>query len=361
MLRKSVLLTTCFVLLTVLVTLSISRIFNSDREYRETIYVFGTLVDIVIRGETVQKSREATSEIARVFKRVHVDWHAWKSGGELNELNEALARDEDKEISDELIWLLKTSQRLTIQSEGLFEPAIGNLIAAWGFHSDISPQGVPPTNKTILKLADTSPSLQDLVFDGHTVRSSKTSVRIDLGAVAKGAALDLAADVLKRRGIENAVLNAGGDLNVLGKYKARAWKVAIRDPTSWNAIASIDMRPGEVLYTSGNYERYLEHNGVRFSHILDPRTGYPVNDIISASVLHTKGMVADAAATALAVAGPEDWARIAWRMNVKLALLVDSRGRLYITPAMERRLKLLKVATDIFIVEPTNVTYGTEY
>ena len=348
---RAVLLAAC---LLALMALSLFRGSEEHREHRETIYVFGTLVEIVIRGEPAGKSRAAAAEIARAFERMHVDWHAWKPGGELHRLNKALARGEASEVSGGLARLLKVSQELSVQSEGLFDPAIGSLIAAWGFHGDEPPRTPPPADKTIARLVAARPSLKDLVFEGRTVRSANTSVRIDLGAVAKGAALDLAADILKRRGIENAVLNAGGDINVLGKYAARPWRVAIRDPVGWQAIASVEMRPGEVLYTSGNYERYLEHNGERFSHILDPRTGRPVADIVSASVLHTSGTVGDAAATALSVAGPEDWARIARRMGVKLALLIDSDGKLFMTPAMERRLKLRKAPTDIIVVEPTN-------
>ncbi len=351
MYRRPVLTAAC---LLALVALLFLRASDENKEYRETIYVFGTLVEIVIRDETIETSRAAISEITRFFKRVHVDWHAWKPGGELGELNGALARGKAGEVSSELIWLLKLSRELAIQSDGLFEPAIGSLISVWGFHDDEPPKGSPPADETVLKLVAARPSLKDLVFEGNTVRSANKSVRIDLGAVAKGAALDLAAAILKRREIENAVLNAGGDINVLGRYAARGWKVAIRDPTSWQAIASVEMRPGEVLYTSGNYERYLEHDGERFSHILDPRSGRPVADIVSASVLHTNGAVADAAATALSVAGPKGWARIAQRMGVEQALLIDSGGKLFMTPAMGRRLKLHKPATDIIVEEPTN-------
>lgn len=337
--RRAALLASC---LLVSIGVSLFRSGDENKEYRETIYVFGTLVEIVVRGETAGKARAAVAEIARLFERLHVDWHAWKPGGELARLNEALARGETSKVGGELASLLKLAQQLNVQSEGLFEPAIGRLIAAWGFHRDEPPTGPPPAQETIAQLVAAQPTLKDLVFEGNTVGSGNRAVRIDLGAVGKGAALDLAAAVLKRHGIENAVLNAGGGINVLGKYADRAWRIAIRDPLGWQAIAALEMRPGESLHTSGNYERYFEHDGERFSHLLDPRTGRPVADIVSASVLHTDGAVADAAATALAVAGPKDWGRIARRMGVELALLIDSGGKLFMTPAMERRLQFHK-------------------
>lgn len=348
---RPLILATC---LFALVALSFVRAPNrNNEEYRETIYVFGTLVEIVIRGEPVQSARAAVSEISREFERVHVAWHAWRPGGELNALNEAIARGEEREVSPELVELLKVARDLSVQSEGLFEPAIGGLIGAWGFHADEPPSGKPPSDETIAKWVTAHPRLADLTFEGNKVGSSNTSVRIDLGGVAKGAALDLAAKILRKRGIENAVLNAGGDLNVLGKYAARAWNVAIRDPFGWQAVASVEMRPGEVLYTSGNYERYLEYDGERFSHIIDPRTGRPVTDIVSASVLHTNGTLADAAATALSVAGAKDWNRIAGKLGVDMALLIDGQGKIYMTPTMAKRLKFHKSPTDVIVVEPT--------
>ena len=336
-----------------LVSLSFLRAPSLNQDYRETLYVFGTLVEIEIRGEPVESARAAVAEIAREFDRVHVAWHAWHEGGELGAVNQAIARGEAIEVSPELASLLTTAQSLSKESEGLFEPAIGGVIAAWGFHADEPPSGKPPSAGTIATWVAANPRLADLTIDGNTVRSSNKAVRIDLGGVAKGAALDLAADILKRRGIENAVLNAGGDLNVLGKYAARPWNVAIRDPFGWQAVASVEMRPGEVLYTSGNYERYLEYDGERFSHIIDPRTGRPVNDIVSASVLHKVGTRADAAATALSVAGAKDWSRIADRMNVDLALLIDGKGKVYLTPGMAKRVKFHVTPTDVIVVEPT--------
>jgi FAD:protein FMN transferase len=326
---------------------------DDQQAYHETLYVFGTLVEIVIRDEPHDKARAAVAEISEKFDQIHRDWHAWKPGGELYVLNQSISRGEGAHVGEELAGLLQEAKTLAVDSDGLFEPAIGGLIGEWGFHADEPPTGSPPTPAAIRRWVNAHPRMGDLTIKDGMVTSANVSVRLDLGGFAKGAALDLATRMLKKRGIENAVLNAGGDLNVLGMHGERAWRVAIRDPFGWGAIAAVNMRPGEVLYTSGNYERYLEHDGQRFSHIIDPRTGKPVREIVSVSVLHRNGAYADAAATALSVAGRKDWLRVARKMGISSALLIDEKGALYMTPEMSERVELLQAPSSITVADPT--------
>ena len=320
----------------------------------ETLYVFGTLVEVVIYGESEAQASAATAELAQNFRRLHRDWHAWDGKGELGRLNDAIARGQPFDASNELAGLLRAGQALSVASGGLFDPAIGGLIGLWGFHSDLPPDGPLPDPAAIDALVAAHPRMSDLEFDGNRITSANRSVQLDLGGYAKGAALDLAAQTLARRGIVNAVLNAGGDINVLGTHGARDWRVAIRDPFGWGAVAALAARPGEVVYTSGNYERFIEQDGERFSHIIDPRSGWPVREIVSATVLDTNGTRADAAATALSVAGPDHWAETARAMGIEAALLIDQSGDMMATPAMAERLEAVPggdKALELRIVE----------
>lgn len=324
-----------------------------EESYRETLYVFGTLVEIVIYGEERETARHAVSKIERDFRRIHKDWHAWHSG-ELAKLNDALSHGKAFTVSDSLADLLRFSKTVGELSGGLFEPAIGRIIAAWGFNKDEPPSGAPPSDDLIAQLASQRPRMADVTIDGNSVHTSNSAVVIDLGGIAKGAALDLAAARLRDLGIRNAVLNAGGNVYVLGTHGKRPWRVAIRDPFVWGVIASLDLSSGEVLSTSGNYERFLEHDGERFSHIIDPRTGRPVRDIVSASVLHTHGATADAASTALSVAGAEHWQDTARSMGLSLALLIDKDGTIFMTPAMRNRITFLHPGQSVIhVIDPT--------
>ena len=329
------------VALGVLVAAAMACLVRIDRPLpvqSETLFVFGTLVELVFYDVTPQAARDAAAVLEEDFQRYHRNWHAWESG-ELGNLNAAISRGEALDVSPELALLLDQGKSLSLASGGLFDPSIGRLIALWGFHDDGPPEGPPPRSEAIDALLVARPSMADLQIRGTRVSSPNRAIQLDLGAFAKGAALDLAAETLVRIGIQDAVLNAGGDINVIGRHGARDWRVAIRDPFGWGAVAALTMKPGEVVYTSGNYERFLEQDGERFSHILDPRTGWPVRDIVSATVLGRNGARADAAATALSVAGPRDWAKVAREMGVEAALLIDSEGRLLATPAMAARLE----------------------
>jgi thiamine biosynthesis lipoprotein len=126
-------------------------------------------------------------------------------------------------------------------------------------------------------------------------------------------------------------------MTAMGRHDDRPWRVGVRHPQGRGVLAALELHDGESVHTSGNYERYSEHEGVRYGHIIDPRTGYPGREIVSATVIHDDGAVADAAATALVLAGLRDWQRIAAQMGVKLAMLVDADGTVHMPPAMAAR------------------------
>jgi thiamine biosynthesis lipoprotein len=254
-------------------------------------------------------------------------------------------------VSESLVELLRQSQSYSEQSDGMFNPAIGQLIGLWGFHSDEPPGGPPPDSEAIQSLLEAAPSMQDIRFDKEKVSSTNPRVEIDLGAFAKGYALNLAIDKLKTFGIDNAIVNAGGDLCVSGQHGERPWAIGIRHPMGEGVIASVAVSNGECVLTSGNYERYREYEGIRYAHILDPRSGYPVEHVASATVISKDGGLADAAATALSVAGPKEWQRISQQMGLTQVMLVDEKGRVHITPQMRERIELQKEVDEVLVSE----------
>jgi thiamine biosynthesis lipoprotein len=308
-------------------------------DFHQSLFIFGTLVDITVHGVPEEQAADAVAAVDADFQRMHREWHAWKPGGELVELNRHLAAGETTTVSDFLLPLLLQARTLSIQSDGLFNPAIGRLIALWGFHSDEPPPGPPPSVQAIETLVAGKPDMQALVIEGNRVSSDNPLVQLDLGGFAKGYALNLAIARLRSFGVDNAIVNAGGDLCVSGRHGDRPWQVGVRHPQGEGVIAALAVADGECVLTSGNYERYREYEDVRYAHILDPRTGWPVRHVASATVIHTDGGVADAAATALTVAGPDDWQRIARRMGLVYVMLVDEKGTVYLSPAMAERIR----------------------
>ena len=321
-----------------LILLALFACGKSTSEYQQRLFIFGTLVDIKLRSASKEQAEEAVRVVNQAFQRMHKDWHAWKPG-ELSNLNRSFTSDQQHPVTPFLLPLILQSEELYKQSEGLFNPAIGKLIALWGFHSDDLPSGPPPASEAIAELVKQAPGMGDLEISNNQIRSRNPSVDLDFGGFAKGHALAIAIDLLREQDIENAIVNAGGDLCVSGEHSGRPWRVGVRHPQGSGIIAAVDALDGECVLTSGNYERYREHDGVRYPHIIDPRDGLPVRHVASATVIDRDGGRADAAATALTVAGPDSWFHIAKKMQLKYVMLVDESGAVHMNPAMAKRME----------------------
>jgi len=253
-------------------------------------------------------------------------------------------------VAPSVLPLIQRSQQLSAQSEGLFNPASGELLQLWGFQSDEPPQGPPPDAAAIAKIVAAAPKMSDLHLDGIHLTSDNPAVRLDFGGFAKGVAIDYAIQRLRDYGIKNAVVNAGGDLRAIGQHGDRAWRVGIQNPRGRGVLGAIDIKGDACVFTSGDYERYFEYQGVRYSHIIDPRTGYPARGLSSVTVLDNDAGRADAAATAIFVAGVEDWYRIAKKMGVQGVMVIDSKGQIYMDPMMKSRVYFLDSAAPNIIV-----------
>lgn len=316
------------------------------------LYVFGTLVDITLWDVPRDTGQEAIARLNGDFQKMHHDWHAWKPGP-LVDINRAIAAGKPARVIPSLRPIIERSRQLEAQSDGLFNPAIGGLLALWGFQSDTPPSGPPPSPESIAGWVQQAPSLADVHLDGARLVSTNPAVQLDFGAFAKGYAVDLAIERLREFGIHNAIVNAGGDLRAIGSKGGEPWRVGVRHPQGGGVLAAIEVKGDESVFTSGNYERYREYEGVHYQHILDPRTGKPVEGVTSVTVIHDNGAEADAAATALVVAGVEEWHRIARQMGIRYVMLVDDAGTIYMNPAMRERIIFQgDPPTDIVISEP---------
>ncbi|HEY0721241.1 MAG TPA: FAD:protein FMN transferase [Gammaproteobacteria bacterium] len=311
---------------------------SRPQEYNEKIYVFGTLVDVTLWDVSEQKAQQSFQELNERFQQMHHDWHAWEQGP-LTDLNQAIAEGRSLKVDPSLIPLLEKSQEACERSGCLFNPAIGKLIAEWGFHSSERPVGPLPSREKIAALVKQNPSMLDITIKDGVVSSSNRAVDIDLGGIAKGYAVGLGLQWLRDAGVHNAIINAGGGLGVIGSHGDRPWRVGIRHPQGNGVLASLEVRDGEQVHTSGNYERFREEQGVRYAHIIDPRTGWPVEGITSATVIEADGSIADAAATAMVVAGVNEWSRVAKQMGIHYVMLVDEEGTVYMNPRMAMRVQ----------------------
>lgn len=330
-LRAGVLLVVCALVLT-----ACSR----QQVFRHEAFVFGTRVDVAVYGEDQAEADAAAGAVLREFDRLHRAYHAWEPS-ELTALNEAIARGEPAVVSEELAAMLKDAQRIAATGDELFDPALGGLIALWGFHTDTF---VPrrPDAARLQALLEARPRMADLVIDGTHVASANRAVQLDLGGYAKGYALDRAAAILRDKGVANALINIGGNVMALGKKGDQPWRIGIQHPREPGPLATMPLYDGEAVGTSGDYQRYFELDGVRYAHLLDPRSGQPAQGTQSLTVLVTPreaaGTLSDAASKPAYLAN-EGWREQTRRFGIDHALRVGGDGRIEVTKALRARLQ----------------------
>lgn len=309
-----------------------------DPLVRQQFFAFGTLVEVSLYEVQQPLADQALAAAEADFQRMHQQWHAWHSS-ELTNVNRRIAAGKLATVPPELLNLITEAKRLSLLSNGLFNPAIGRLVRLWGFQQDSFSTTQPPDPKIVYDLLSKRPGMEDLTLDDGTIFSRNPAVQFDLGAVAKGFGIDRVIEHLQSLGVRNAIVNCGGDLRAIGRHGTRPWRIGIRSPRGAGVLASLELSEDESVFTSGDYERFFESGGKRYHHILDPRTGYPAQDVISVTVVHHDATTADAAATALFVAGPDDWSSVARRMGVKYVMLVDRLGTVHMNPAMAERVQ----------------------
>lgn len=305
------------------------------------LVALGTVVDLSLWGVSDQEATAAMSAVRDSMNEVNQRWHAWHPS-ELSTINTHLARGEPAPVDAETATLLMKAKSLSLASGERFNPAIGHLIGLWGFASDEPPAGPPPAPEAIAALLARHPSLAEVHIENGTVRTANPQVKIDMGGFAKGVAVDAAIERLQALGIRNAIVNAGGDLRAMGSKGEQPWRVGIRNPRGSGVIAALEVENGETVFTSGDYERFFEYEGQRYHHIIDPVTGYPSQGTTSVTVLHGDATTADAAATALVVAGPEKWREVSQQMGIRHVMLITSAFEVYLTAPMAARMHFME-------------------
>lgn len=308
--------------------------------HQQQAYVFGTLVEVSVFGAPEAQARRATAAVLAHFDELHRTLHAWQPS-DLSRLNAALARGERSAVSPELAAMLRDAQDLSTKAGELFNPAIGGLIALWGFHAD-TPQSRVPDAAAIAEWVARRPRMADLTVENGWVSSANPAVQLDLGGYAKGRALDDAVAILKTHGIKHALVNIGGNVIALGERGDRPWRVGIQHPRQPGTLATLDLRDGEAIGTSGDYQRYFEFAGRRYCHLIDPRSGQPASGMQSVTVLvhgaHA-GTRSDAFSKPLFIGGPARLPDQAARFGLAGYLAVDAAGQVHVSPAMKARLR----------------------
>lgn len=302
------------------------------------LFAMGTWVDIAIAARGEPNDSAAIAALEAMLHTFETDYYAW-ADGELGRLNASLHEGQSQRVTEEMAKLLEQARSLSVASGGNFDPAVGGLVELWGFHSALVPPAQPSTD-VIAAWLDQRPSITQLEIDDRTVSSKNRRVKLDLGGIAKGTIVDRMLEELTKRGYADALVNAGGDVRVRGTRGERAWRIGIQSPRAQGILGTVTLGSGEAVFTSGDYERYFDVHGQRMHHLLDPRLGYPATHTQAVTVIATEGALADAAATAIFVAGPSQWREVAAQLGIAAVLRVDATGAIEMTDAMAARIEL---------------------
>lgn len=285
--------------------------------------LLGTVVEIQIRNENEDKANRAVEEAFNEIKRIDKVFSAYEEEGEIFKINNS--SDTLFNLSTDLERILKYSDSLWKITGGAFDVSLFELMKVWGFTGEPS----FPGNKKIQAALDNS-GWKKVSVDTFLIK--KGNVKFDFGAIAKGYAVDKAVDVLKKNGIKEALVDAGGEI----KSTHGDWKIGIQDPVNPDNIVMVLKLKGMSVATSGDYEQYFEHKGKRYHHILDPATGYPGNKCKSVTVISKENYWADGLATGIFIMGAAEGISLVEELQNTEAMIIDSSGKKWMSSGFEK-------------------------
>ena len=229
-------------------------------------------------------------------------------------------------VSYETLDIITKAKDMYDKTDGNFNIMIAPVLKLWGFKSGDFKVPEKSEIEEALKLTD----INDLIISGDEVFLKKKGESIDLGGIAKGYALDKVKDIIENDSVTKAVINMGGNVFVYSKNNNEIFTIGIKHPRENGIIATVKVKSGTFVATSGDYERFFEYKGVRYCHIFDPKTGFPANKIVSATAITKTGYVGDVLSTAMFVAGKDGAFELAKRLNAS-CIIVDKELNVFYT------------------------------
>ncbi len=325
---KNVILYGVLVIVLFLIGFFIAR--NNGNEEVKTIkrtkILLGTVVEIQVRDANEQKAEDAIEKAFTEVKRIDDLFTTYNEASPVWKINHS--QDSIVSVEPEIYKLIVLCDSITKLSNGSFDVSLDNLTKAWGFYAD-DPR--LPT-KGEIDSALLNSGWQKIALLGDNKIIIKENVGLNFGAVAKGYAVDRANEVLKKYGIKEALVNAGGEISVIGN----AWIVGIQHPREINSIIKKIKLDGFTIATSGDYEQYFEVDGIRYHHILDPKTGYPSKGLQSVTIINKSNSIADALATSVFVTGKENGMKLIETLDDTEAMIIDDNGKIFYSSGFEK-------------------------
>jgi len=286
---------------------------QNQQLYKDSRIMMGTFIKVV------STHKDAGEIVFAEIKRLEDLLSKYKPDSEVSQLN----KQGELRVAPETFYIIKKSKEFQRISDGAFDITVAPLLELWGFTDKEYILPKEEEIKSALSLVDSDKII--LKEGNNMVKFKVLGIKIDLGAIAKGYAVDCAVKRLKEAGIESCLINAGGDIYGLGDKSGSPWKVALQNPRS-KGFADLLELEDKAVATSGDYEQYFFHDQKKYSHILNPQTGYPVDSkVISVTVIASDCLTADFLATTIFILGEEKGRELAKRFpGVKLKIIENN-------------------------------------
>lgn len=296
--------------------------------------LMGTWVDITVADGTRPGVAEAVAAACDEMSRVAALMSRFAPDSQLAAINHAAGR-EPVAVAPEVMQVLRSAQQLAARTGGAFDITIGRLTPGPGGFDE---GDIPDDVAVNMALRHVQPQHLKLDVRRHTAYVDDPLTCLDLGGVAKLPILQIGLDVLTSRGIGGVMINGGGDVLASARPDGRPWRIGVRDPARPTQLLALLPLPAGVVASSGDYERYVMHEGRRYHHIIDPATGRPTRGVRGVTLVAERVADVNGLGTAAMVAGPLRGPALLQRCGVTQALMVGSDERVWLSPALARRL-----------------------
>ena len=286
--------------------------------------MMGTEVSVYLWSDDPEVGRLLLDEVFEEAARIDRLMSTYKDESEISKINREAAAG-PVAAGDELFGLIRRALDISVLTRGAFDITYDSV----GQHYDFRSRQRPDEDTVEAERANIDYRLVILDQAAGTVSFAKEGVRINLGGIAKGYVVERGVDILRHRGIENAIVTAGGDSRLLGDRRGRPWMVGIRDPRNDDQVAISVPLAEEAISTSGDYERFFDEDGVRYHHIIRPSTGAPASGVHSASVFGPDAVITDALSTSVFVMGVDQGLTLIGNLPDYESIVIDAEGRVF--------------------------------
>jgi len=326
-----------FLFAAVLITGCMSSNLFAPKPYKETQFLMDTIIEITAYGP---QAEEGVKESFVEIHRLHSLANNFDENSQVSKINQVAGKNKVLAESD-LIAIVNHSRDFSSKLGGAFDVTIGPLTELWG----IGRKGeyIPSQAEIEQSLSLVDYRLIEVDETANTIYLPKAGMRLDLGGIAKGYAVDKVIEILKAKGITSALINAGGDVRVIGnKPDGTPWRIGVQHPRLADEIsAKLSLSQWDTMVTSGDYQRFIMKDGIRYSHILDPRTGRQLSEIASVTIVTNNSEDGDVLSTGVFVLGVEKGLELLKKFPGNEAIIIAVDGRMIITPGLEGKIEII--------------------